>query len=440
MLINTRGRLSRILAKRVRDCFLAISLLFFFNLVIQAADLRKIYFNSPHSLVVELANQAALVSQSVSESGKLLLVDIDFSRSKLPETLSNDNYIVYLQRQRSASRHFWQSCDQLVMLIESRSQQGLKLSTETLLENLVYQINISPELIAGASVAVPQSLPLEPSQETALTKPLLVMPEPEHKLAVSINDHSAINLFTNQATNSEEFLSKLDPKIRTDLINDNDFKHSNLQKIDSSNLTYIATELASRGLKQEAQAAYQEALKLDNGNLMAHIGLARASDDATEKLTNYLAGIETTALSELGNLWFKQAYDSGDIKAATQALLPLQMAILKNPNSAQFRFDYAAALERLGQDLELAARRYLEAASLAKSSYQQGSRVDEVLLRQSTEALIRVLTIKGDILAAAKYCNSYLTMGYERFLDGKPILIIQRQIQDYKNPFGGSSG
>jgi hypothetical protein len=56
-------------------------------------------------------------------------------------------------------------------------------------------------------------------------------------------------------------------------------------------------------------------------------------------------------------------------------------------------------------------------------------------LRESTEALIRILVYQGDFSQANQYCNSYLSLGFAKFLDGSSIAAIQRRIEAKRNPF-----
>lgn len=382
----------------------AFTLLFFFWVFFNPSsaaitNLRQVYFNSGSSLVLELETQAPMEPQI--QGSKIILNGFRIK----PTTISNDKYRVSFKLERTQHQGFWQPKDSILVEVFSLDP-ALKpqISFSTILDKLVYQINFD---------AMPEEIKAEDS--------------PKNNLSATINQISTLVL-----THTNDFIQKLDPQIQSSLGQDASFQEINSSRLDSVSLSNIASSLQSKGLIQESKSAYQEALGLDSNNLIAHLGLARISEDPDQKIQHYLAGIETNSLIELGDLWFGRAYQSKDFKSANQALIPFQMAVLKDPKNPEFRFKYAKALESLG-NFKLSSKRYLEAAALSKGN-------NEILLRESTEALIKVLTLDGASELASKYCDSYLGMGYQRFLDGKPILTVRRQIQARLNPFEEKHG
>lgn len=191
----------------------------------------------------------------------------------------------------------------------------------------------------------------------------------------------------------------------------------------------------NKTFQEETIDSYRKAVELDPQNINVRLRLAKLTNDPKEKLENYLASLSDEALLAVGNIWFNEGYQNGDLKTMAKALISLQLAVLKNPRNPEYRFNYAQALEKFGQNSKETSRRYLEAAALAKNEYLAGNKSSESLLRNATEALIRVLVLDGDFESAAKYCTAYLNLGFTKFLNGKATLAIMKEVEASRNPF-----
>jgi hypothetical protein len=234
----------------------------------------------------------------------------------------------------------------------------------------------------------------------------------------------------------EEFLNDLDDSLVNKLMAQEEFQKENLAKADSASLSYIADKLDKEGNQDLSASAYAKALEVDPTNLNAMLGLARTSSDEDEKLKYYLKALDDEALVAIGQKWFQKGLDNQDEKQIAQAMVSYQFAVLKNPQNPYYRFEYAQVLEKAGySNFEQASKRYLEAAVLAKKDFKAGDLSKESILRKSTECLIKVLTKKGAPDKAVHYCNSYLSLGFKRFLDGRSIKGVMKEISANKNPF-----
>ncbi len=212
------------------------------------------------------------------------------------------------------------------------------------------------------------------------------------------------------------------------------FTGSARKHLDAAQLLSVADAALSLGLKEQALSAYRQAIELDPKSLDAHHALAQATDDSDERARNYLKSVSTEALISVADTWFELKGASATTIAA--AMVPYQFAILKEPSNPHLRYQLARRLEKAGLSYySLSAKRYLESAVLAKQQFLAGDKSVELLLRDSIESLIRTLAIQGDFVTATKYCESYISLGYERFAAGDSVRGILRKMQARRNPF-----
>jgi tetratricopeptide (TPR) repeat protein len=252
-----------------------------------------------------------------------------------------------------------------------------------------------------------------------------------HRLTASLANRNLISFMKHKSV-AEQFLEDLGE----DFFKNEIFIEETFQKIDSVSLYHIGSELEKRGMDSDANRAYNEALEIDPDNINARLGIARTSSDQEVKIKNYLASLDNQALVEIGKSWYSKGIESNNLQLISQSLIPFQLAVLKNPDLPEPRFEYAQILEQSGPDfLYQASKRYLESAVLAKNKFLAGEEEYKSLLRKSTEALIRTLTVLGDQESALKYCNSYLGLGFSNFLDGRSISSIIKEIKFNRNPF-----
>ena len=234
----------------------------------------------------------------------------------------------------------------------------------------------------------------------------------------------------------DKFVTELDSDTANDLLENEEFQVLNQEKQNSTALVHLADNLVKHGELDEALAAYREALELNPDNHNAQLGLAKLSPDEEESLRNYLSSIDDDALLAVSESWFKQGQESRDMKSIAKGLVAYQFAILKNPQDASYRYQYAQALDSSGPNFyEQAAQRYLEAAVLAKQEFLAGIETRETLLRDATEALILTKVKQGDFITATKFCNSYLNLGFKKFQSGKSILGLMKELEANRNPF-----
>ncbi len=227
----------------------------------------------------------------------------------------------------------------------------------------------------------------------------------------------------------ETLVSELSSVEQRQKILDLAFGASGRSQLDAAQLLSLGRACEQQGLKELALKAYRQAINLDGTNLSAYQALANSSQDPQEKIKNHLKSLSREALISVGDAWF-------DNKSTVAAMIPYQFAILKEPNNPYLRYKFARKLEEAGFSYyALSAKRYLEAAAIAKQKFLAGDKSVEVLLRDSVEALIRTLAIQGDFDAATKYCHSYISLGYERFIEGDSVRGILRKIQAKHNPF-----
>lgn len=383
--------------------------------------ITAVYFNSDYSVVIETEDRNKL--ELLSSESDTELTRLTIANSKLdgdvPVMLEQGDLEFRLSRVKSDSRSWYKSKDLVEIQIRNKSGRALSAELDTILEGLAYQINLSTE----ESISAKPELAQEPNT--------LTQEEEIHQLNASLSDRGLI-AFTKSKSVAEEFLDGLDVKLADDV----DFVEETFQKIDSTSLTHIGSELEIRGNRDDAFRAYNEALQVDPKNLNARLGLARTSTDREEKFENFLAAIDNQALEEVGKEWHQRGIENHDAQAISKSLVPFQLSVLKNPKSSESRFAYAEVLEASGPDYYAqASKRYLEAAVLAKNEFVTGDESYKALLRKSTESLIRTLTVIGDQDSAVKYCNSYLGLGFSNFLDGRSVASIIKEIKYNRNPF-----
>lgn len=198
---------------------------------------------------------------------------------------------------------------------------------------------------------------------------------------------------------------------------------------------YLEVNNASANINEIAYSL-KKAIDEDPQNLNAHLGLARIQEDNKEKLEHYLSSISDEALLAIGDAWFIQAQEKGKAKDFAKAMIPFQFVILKDPTNPKHRYRYARMLEDSGSAFFAeASKRYLEAAALAKKLFLSGDKGMQILLRNSTESLIKTLARQGKLDKAAQYCDSYLNLGYKTFVNGTKVLAIVKELNQEKNPF-----
>lgn len=232
-------------------------------------------------------------------------------------------------------------------------------------------------------------------------------------------------------------------KFLTEEIKDADLKNSlektldnKKEQIESSKIAVIAKALSQMNKKDLAQRAYKKAIELDTKNIQLRLDYAKTLEPGHEQSKQFLKSLDETALTSIAESWLEAGKKQAKPSFIKAAMLPYQIAILKNPKEAKLRYQFARALEKAGAAyLEEASRRYLEAAALAKIEYLQGKSEQETLMRDSIESLISTLTAQGKFVSAEKYCLSYLNLGFEKFNNGKSTKGILTRIKKHKDPF-----
>lgn len=383
-------------------------------------QISSIYFNTPNSFVIETATHNNLNSVAIEKVSarqyKLSFVDVDLADT-IPRSISNSDYDLQIKRMRSAGRTFLQARDRAEILVtyKGATATNLELNPRDLLSGYAveYSLATAEDSPVVAQTVMPTAIELPKSEPSS------------HQLTVVFQ---SIDLSATQ-----EFLATLNQAgIKTDL-NSPEIQNQIAGKIDALALAEIASLLASQGDNAKAVSAYRRVLNIDPHNHQAKLGLARLSTDREEKLNNYLASIEMESLLSLAGAWSQEATSP---EALARSLVAYQLAILKDPYNPTYRLDCARLLEAMGSSqYTLAAKRYLEAAALAKNSYLSGELSAEPILRTATEALIKVLSKQGEAELALKYCNSYLDLGFKRFINGKPIIVVIKELRQNQNPF-----
>lgn len=403
--------------------------------------LESVYFNSDSSIIIETESKLEMsLPKLVGDTYVVALNDSKLAND-IPKQISTEQFEIELIKTKSVNKNFW-SFDNLVELrIKPKKQSRYEIQTRTVLEGLAYEFNIvelddSSLVLNEVKDEVKDEVVFEDSLADDLVTSLglkKVDTETIHHLSAKID--TGKNHKTNKGR-LDKFIDKLDSQFVKALQEDQNYQTESQEKQDSSALLHLADTLVIKGHLADGLKAYREALKLNPENHDAHLALANASTDQAEKLNSYLASVDDDALMAISQNWFIQGQESHDLKSIAKGLVAYQFAVLKNPQQAQYRFDYARALEQSGPAFyDQAAKRYLEAAALAKKQYLAGLDSTELLLRDSTEALIHIHSLRGDFPLAAKYCNSYLNLGFKKFQNGKAILAIMKEIEANRNPF-----
>ncbi len=342
------------LKRAYKNGLLALFLFLNINPVIAKAKIESIYFQDDNKIIFELEKQdfpqMTEFNKNFDDSFSMIISDTGL-KSGVSKLIGNEKYNVSFQEDKSATRKFFQTNDVVLVNIQSKDAQAIKLVTNPLLEGLSYQISIED------------------------------IKEDTHYLEVQ-NETNNIN---------------------------------------------------------DLAASLKTALKEDSENLNAHLNLAKLEEDPQEKLNHYLSSISNEALLAIGDAWFIQAQEKGNSSDFSKAMIPFQFVILKEPSNPEYRYRFARVLEDSGiAFFAQASKRYLEAAALAKQLFLAGDNNMQVLLRNATESLIKTLAMQGRLEEASKYCNSYLNLGFQNFINGKKILAIAKELNQNKNPFGGN--
>jgi len=453
-----RNWLKASLDKSLIDFLLLWALLLLLINPVQAANhinkISAVYFNSDHSVVLETEdrNKLELISSDSSFASAKIIIANSKLNSDVPVMIEQGDFELSLSRIKSDSRSWYKSKDQVEIEIKSKLGKELNAEFDTVLDGLAYQINLAPVEKLKIVKQIVETVPIvevtndafeisEVQEDEVFALPIKKLDEEFsrevnddsgiHKLNASLSERGLISFIESKSA-AEEFLETLD----INLTSDEEFVEESFEKIDSSSLAHIGSELETRGKLEDAFRAYNEALQIDPKNLNARLGLARTSTNREERFQNFLAAIDNQALEEIGKEWHQQGLENNDAQAVSKSLVPFQLSVLKNPKSPEARFAYAEVLEDSGPDYYgQASKRYLEAAVLAKNQFITGDEAYKSLLRKSTESLIRTLTLIGDQDSAIKYCNSYLGLGFSNFLDGRSVASIMKEIKYNRNPF-----
>lgn len=413
--------------------------------VFAVTKIHKVYFSENNALIINTKEKSPLEVQEIQKLSPKNF-KIYFPNSKLTRQL--DKKIATDDLKVS----FKELKNKIVELnLEYTQAPEKQIQSRTILDGLAYEIfagnKISTVASSDSDSVVNDVVALEnesdtienftgiEAQDTKLTEETLEK-ESEHQLQISKSDKNFISIANSKPSVTENFLNELDSELTSSIMASPKFIKETHEKIDSVALTNLANLLNEQGLIDEAYKAYQEALSLDAKNNQAYLGIASITSDNQEKLTSYLATIDSKALIEIGKGWFQSGEKISSTKQLMQAFIPFQFAILKEPKNPEMRFAYANILKEAGFNFyPEASKRYLEAAALAKELYQKGDLKVEGLMRESAENLIKIVCHLGKQEDAIKYCNSYLNLGFDRFLDGRPILGLVKEIRFNKNPF-----
>lgn len=380
--------------------------------------IKSIYFNSDNSIVVE-TNGAFSFEDYKSNSNDdlsnfiLEVPDAELTR-KAKRSINNGLYTISTREEKLANGHFFFGKDHMVKIFVESSERNLGFETREILENAAYEISFRPK---GAALS---------EAETSSV----------HKLSIEKNLSGEFELTQNTPSKTDDFVDNLDREVIDEVLATKEFEENKKEKLDAANLQIIADALVKAGYKDEALNAYRESVKIDPKNMGSRMGIAQTTTDKKEKLENYLKTVKTEALVSIGDAWLENGLNDSNPKTVSAALVSLQYAVLKEPLNAALRYKYAKALEKGGEDyFSQASKRYLEAAAISKKQFNNGEKLVEPLFRNSIESLIRLLSIQGEFKRASKYCKSYLSMGYKKFLTGDPIAAIQKSVKHNKNPF-----
>lgn len=394
--------------------------------------IESIYFNTDHSVVIETKDKAKLEFSSVQTNGNTHLVKILNTKLRhgASSKLSSKDFTIELNTDK----------DDVKLSLEPKSGAIPMVTPKTILDGLAYELefnSMEQEAPKWQSVITETQIPTNSlvvtdlPQASSLQPPALDL----HQLSAELSDHK-IYAVTQSKSEIDKFIEGLDDPLAAAIEADPEFQEETFRKIDSASLVHLADTLVKSGHNKEALTAYRRALELNAENINAKLGLAEITADENEKLANYLASVSDKALLEIGSSWFEQAQESHDLKSVAKSLVAFQFAVLKNPKNPEYRYHYAQALESGGADFwTQATKRYLEAAALAKTEYLGGNKAIEPLLRDATESLIRVLSVQGNFDNAARYCTAYMNLGFKKFINGKPVLAVLKEVEANRNPF-----
>lgn len=401
---------------------------------VELAQINEAYLSENNSVIINTKNKSNLEIQEIQklspQNYKVYFNNADLTFN-LDKNIDNENLSANFKELKD---------DRVELNLNFKNKDIPQIQSRTILDGLAYEIYSQPltaKTITNSKTTDLLALATEDSSIknfAAFDTGVEEIAAEQHHLEISKNDKLLI--FSAAKPNAEEFLSNLDTNTVSSLIHNPEFMKRTFEKIDSITLSHIGDSLNKKGLTDEAYKAYQEALKLDSENNQAHLGIAQTSENSDERILNLLATIDSKNLIAIGEDWFASGIKNLDSKLIAQSFIPFQFAILKEPKNPEMRFAYARILEKAGFDFYAeSSKRYLEAAALAKELYQKGDQKHEDLMRKSAESLIRTVVYLGDQEKAIKYCNSYLNLGFDRFLDGRPVLGLVKEIRFNKNPF-----
>ncbi len=429
-------------------CFLLFILQSQYLSAFAITKINEAYFSENNALIINTKEKAPLeileIKKLSPKNFKVYISDSELTRA-LDKKIANDTLKASFKELKNKT---------VELNLEYAQAPEKQIQSRTILDGLAYEIFAGTKITkttssdSGSDSVISDVVALENESDaienfTGIETPDLnskaesiLAKESEHQLQISKSDKNFLSIANSKPSITENFLNELDSGVTSSIMASPQFIKETHEKIDSAALTNLANLLNEQGLVDEAYKAYQEALLLDNKNNQAYLGIASITSDNQEKLTNYLATIDSKALIEIGKTWFKSGEKNYNTKQLMQAFIPFQFAILKEPKNPEMRFAYANILKEAGFNFyPEASKRYLEAAALAKELYQKGDLKVEGLMRESAENLIKVVCHLGKQEDAIKYCNSYLNLGFDRFLDGRPVLGLVKEMRFNKNPF-----
>lgn len=385
----------------------------FLSPVMAKTKIKSVYFNSEQSLVFEAEEQLEFFDYKYGLSDGANTFVLEFPDAHLSgrvkKELSNNDYKIKIKEEKIDDGRFFFGDDHVVKVFIETSDERLGFSNREILEGEAYEISFHPKGVVE-KYNLPKALDSEIVTEEIEAAP---------------------------GSKTEEFVSELNREIIDETISTREFQDYKKEKLDATNLQLIADALSQAGHKDQALDAYRKSAEIDPENLNARVGIAKNTTDPQEKLSNYLKTIKTEALVAVGDSWMQSGMENSNPKTIAAALLSLQYAVLKEPLNPNLRYKYAKALQRSGEDnYAQATKRFLEAAAISKKQFLHGDRTVEPLMRNAVESLIKILAIQGEFKNAAKYCKSYLSLGYKKFLTGDPIAAIEKKVKSNKNPFG----
>jgi hypothetical protein len=425
------------LLEKIKVLFLAGIILSMHQLsayAFEIARIHNIYFTGTDSFLMETS-----ASPEIETIANQIIIKNARLSKQVPRQIFHSKHPLMISSSVSDIRSLFKAKDEIVIKAFAKQNEKFKLVVREVLLGQAYEIVFEPMPIEQTVVDEPKISKDLLADERIISDDVLPQLSSDvnlpHQAQVQAFDRTMYQVQSNPSS-LENFMNTLDPGLKNSLKNDSVFHEDVYSKADAASMQALADKLESLGYTNQAYQAYKNSLAIDPSSTKAKLGLARTTEDKNESLKNFLESIDNQALIAVANSWHAEGLSQSNPKVIAQAMVPYQFAILKNPTEAKYRFDYAQILESSGLEfLGQASQRYLEAAVLAKKQYQEGNKSLEFLMRDSTEALIRVLTQSGRQEEALKYCNSYIAMGYRSFSDGRAIAAIIREIRYNKNPF-----